>query len=231
MSTFATLERQNDLFGRISRALENTKKLGADKLNRFTLESRLRSLEKNWERFQSSRDKLIGALTDEIRESAYFSSDLYQDCKEAYHESRASILQLREPLTEPADDAVNASHLSTGSHSGMCRALPKISLPKFSGEYHDWPSFRDLFHFMIASNKGVSSVEKLHYLKAQVTGEASRYLANIPVTAENFSRAWEALTSRYENRRLLVSTYLDRFSSSNHSRKNRALNSRHFSLQ
>jgi len=113
-------------------------------------------------------------------------------------------------LPELANDAVNSSWISTSSHSGMCRALPKISLPKFSGEYHDWPSFRDLFHSMIASNKDVSSVEKLHYLKAQVTEEASRYLANIPVTAENFSRAWEALTARYENRRLLVSTYLDR---------------------
>lgn len=113
-------------------------------------------------------------------------------------------------MSEPAKDAVNASQISAGSHSGKCRALPKISLPKFSGEYHEWPSFRDLFHSLIASNKDVSSVEKLHYLKAQVTGEASRYLVNIPVTAENFSRAWEALTSRYENRRLLVFTYLDR---------------------
>lgn len=60
--------------------------------------------------------------------------------------------------------------------------------------------------------QGIFSVEKLHYLKAQVTGEASRYLVNVSVTAENFSRAWEALTSRYENRRILVTTcdYLER---------------------
>jgi len=92
----------------------------------------------------------------------------------------------------------------------MCRTLPKISLPKFSGEYHEWPSFRDLFKSMVVVNSDISAVEKLHYLKSQVTGEAARYIANIPVTSENFSRAWDALTARYENKRVILTTYLDR---------------------
>lgn len=59
-------------------------------------------------------------------------------------------------------------------------------------------------------NKDISAVEKLHYLKSQVAGDAARYIANIPVTSENFSRAWDALTARYENKRVILTTYLDR---------------------
>lgn len=118
-------------------------------------------------------------------------------------------MQLRKPLLDQHEEA-NESTQSKISRPGSCRALPKISLPKFSGDYHDWPSFRDLFHSMVGSNRDIPCVEKLHYLKAQITGEAARYLANIPVTAENFARAWQAFTSRYENQRILVTTYLDR---------------------
>lgn len=63
---------------------------------------------------------------------------------------------------------------------------------------------------MVSFNKDISAIEKLHYLKSQVTGEAARYIANIPVTAEGLTRAWEALTDRYENRRVIVTTHLDR---------------------
>ncbi|EZA59660.1 hypothetical protein X777_16731 [Ooceraea biroi] len=63
---------------------------------------------------------------------------------------------------------------------------------------------------MVVSNPDLTPVEQLHYLKTQVTGEASRLIVNIQMTSENFSRAWKALTSRYENKRALVTANLDR---------------------
>ncbi|XP_029168810.1 uncharacterized protein LOC114938867 [Nylanderia fulva] len=118
-------------------------------------------------------------------------------------------MQLREPLLDHHEET-NESIQEKNSRSSSCRTLPKISLPKFSGDYRNWPSFRDLFHSMVSSNRNIPRVEIFHYLKSQTTGEAAQYLANIPVTVENFSRAfWQALTSRYENC-ILVSTYLDR---------------------
>lgn len=52
MSTFgAIIEKQNHLFGLIARAFDNTKKLGAEKFNKFSLDARLQTLETNWEKF------------------------------------------------------------------------------------------------------------------------------------------------------------------------------------
>lgn len=63
---------------------------------------------------------------------------------------------------------------------------------------------------MIVGNADITAVERLHYLKGHVTGEASRLLAHIPITADNFDRAWNALIARYENKRVLLAAYFDR---------------------
>lgn len=206
MATFGSIvEKQNNLYGLIARAFDNVKKLGNDKINHHNLDTRLKSIDSYWDRFQEHHEKLVGSLTEEIHKHQYFTTDLYSLCEEAYFESRSNIMVLRDTLMTQSND-----HGGSNSSSSLGRALPTISLPKFSGEYHEWPSFHDLFKSMVSLNKEIPPVAKLHYLKSQVTGEAARYIANIPVTSENFSRAWDALTARYENKRVLITTYLDR---------------------
>jgi len=59
MATFeAVVEKQNELFGRIARAVENTKKLGIENLNRYTLDSRIQAVDNYWNKFQANHDKL-----------------------------------------------------------------------------------------------------------------------------------------------------------------------------
>lgn len=89
-------------------------------------------------------------------------------------------------------------------------ALPRIKLPIFSGDYHSWTSFRDLFATMIRDNADLSSVEKMHYLKTCVTREAARLIGNLLISGDNFATAWTLLFSRYENKRFLVTEQLDR---------------------
>ncbi|XP_011859713.1 PREDICTED: uncharacterized protein LOC105557154 [Vollenhovia emeryi] len=201
----AVIEKQNNLFGLISRALANAKKKGEEKLNSHNLDARIKSLDSYWERFQDNHDTLVGARTEETRKLPYFADDLYATCEEAYFSSRAGIFMLREFLSTQLSQSGSAK-----AQSSMGRALPKISLPKFSGEYQEWPPFRDLFKSMVIFNTEIAAVEKLHYLKSQVTGEAARHIANIPVTSESFERAWSALTDRYENKRVIATTNLDR---------------------
>lgn len=91
--------------------------------------------------------------------------------------------------------------------------LPRIQLPQFSGRYEDWPSFRDLFCSIISRDTSTSKVEKLHYLKSCLKGEAELLVRNLPTTDENFERAWKVLTDYYENKRLLTRSYLAQFTS------------------
>ncbi|KYN06578.1 hypothetical protein ALC62_02469 [Cyphomyrmex costatus] len=86
--------------------------------------------------------------------------------------------------------------------------LPRIDIHKFNGSPSEWLSFKDLFSSLIIANPTLTSVEKLQYLKTSLIGSASHLLKNTTLTADNFQKAWEALISFYENKRLLVHSTL-----------------------
>lgn len=204
------LDKQYDLFKRIAKSWENTKKLGKDRLNRHTLELRVQSIESSWEAFRSNHDKLSDARTEEMSELAYFTDDLYSDCEEAYFQGKGNLLELIDKSFGHIEIS-NASSVDTSCHArcDTSRSLPKIALPKFSGKYLDWAPFRDLFSSLVTSNPTLPAVEKLHYLKGHVTDEAAQLIANLALTGDNFQRAWDTLVARYENKRLLVASHLD----------------------
>ncbi|EZA50971.1 hypothetical protein X777_10599 [Ooceraea biroi] len=110
-----------------------------------------------------------------------------------------------------SDESAPSDSLSTSTvaRNAVTRALPKITLPKFSGEYNSWPAFRDLFTSMITDNSEIAPVEKLHYLKNNLLGEAAKRIANFNVTGDNFVRAWDVLVDWYENPRILITAYFD----------------------
>ncbi|KYN50120.1 hypothetical protein ALC62_00148 [Cyphomyrmex costatus] len=63
---------------------------------------------------------------------------------------------------------------------------------------------------MVGDNRDITNVEKMHYLKTCLTGDAARLVTNLKVDENTFSIAWKTLISRYENKRVLISAQLDR---------------------
>lgn len=86
--------------------------------------------------------------------------------------------------------------------------LPKVELTAFSGEYEDWPSFKDLYNTLIHNNASLSSVQKLHYLRTNVKGGAYDLIKTISITEANYAQAWKKLTDRYDHKRYIVDSHL-----------------------
>lgn len=53
-------------------------------------------------------------------------------------------------------------------------AIPKISLPTFSGKYDEWNAFIDLFTVLVDNNDQFSAAQKFVYLKTHLADEPSR---------------------------------------------------------
>lgn len=87
--------------------------------------------------------------------------------------------------------------------------LPEIQLPSFSGNLSEWITFRDSFRSLIHQNNQLTDVDKFTYLRSALTEEARQEINSIELSAANYEIAWKALYSRYENRKLIVKTYLD----------------------
>ncbi|XP_071579938.1 uncharacterized protein [Temnothorax nylanderi] len=196
------LRSQHDLYGRISRIMENLRKLGEAKITPGMVESRIELLDSYWTKFHTVHDTLLTTFWSAVKEHEYVKSDFVGKAEEAYMTQRSMLVDMRK---ESRGQLGHASAIR--GHEGESsprKSLPRIQLPTFTGRYDEWSAFKDLFGSIIDQDTGLSNVEKLHYLKSCVKGEAEQLLKNLPTTADNYKRAVTLLTGRYDNKRLLV---------------------------
>jgi len=119
-------------------------------------------------------------------------------------------------IIDPSDN--NSPSTSNGNRIGGLSAtevvktrrikLPEAPLPMFDGRFESWLSFKGTFTNMIGSRTDLSEVDKLHYLKSALTGEAANKIQIFSVDGTNYSNAWELLERAYEVKRILISRHL-----------------------
>ncbi|XP_055590026.1 uncharacterized protein LOC129742190 [Uranotaenia lowii] len=186
--------------------------------------SRLEALEPVFNQFHEVRSKIELIFYESEEKKA---KELYGDAKdeaEAQREEENDMLllsfedrffQLKGALTKlqhkreqaPNDD--NSFHRQEHSSMGSRVKLPEIRLPSFSGNLSEWVSFRDSFRSLIHNNGQLAPMEKFTYLKSSLSGEALKEVLSIELSDVNYAVAWEILTERYENKKLIVKAYLD----------------------
>ncbi|XP_071648524.1 uncharacterized protein [Temnothorax longispinosus] len=204
------IRSQHDLHGRIARSYDNLKKMGSTNITIGLVEARLQALDANWAKFEAQHDKLFASFWESLTEHDYEKRNVPATVEEAYLVQKGMFLEtLRKLKSKLASEAPGAAPASQPSRT----TLPRIQLPEFTGKYEAWPAFRDLFHSIIEKDGATTSVEKLHYLKSCLKDEAELLVRSLPTTDENFDRAWKTLTDYYENKRLLVRSYISQFTS------------------
>ncbi|XP_058816507.1 uncharacterized protein LOC131679781 [Topomyia yanbarensis] len=123
--------------------------------------------------------------------------------EEQYFHIKAGLLsKMPQPVPVPIAQTSTAE-IHPGS-SGLANVkLPTITLPEFDGDFNNWLTFHDTFVSMIHSSTEISCVQKFHYLRAALKGEAANLIQSITITAANYSVAWDTLVKRYSNRSIL----------------------------
>lgn len=86
--------------------------------------------------------------------------------------------------------------------------LPTIQLPTFDGSYENWLEFRDTFLSLVHNSTQISPIQKFHYLKSALKGSAELVIDSLELSANNYSVAWELLTNRFNNSRLLIHNHV-----------------------
>ncbi|XP_070153665.1 uncharacterized protein [Polyergus mexicanus] len=164
--------------------------------------SRLEKAEQLWIEFDTIQNK-IEDIDDSDAQQIERSN--FED---AYHELITKARRLSLTVQMPAPQIVHANaqpivHEEQLVVRPMVK-LPNIDLPKFDGNYERWIPFRDLFESLIASNISLPNVQKLHYLRSALTGEAAKMISSLEITNDNYVIAWNLLKQRFENKRLIV---------------------------
>lgn len=87
--------------------------------------------------------------------------------------------------------------------------VPRVSIPKFSGDVTEWTQFHDLFSSLVGSDPRLTGSEKMHHLKNALTGDAEKLLRPFALSDANYAEAWATLQARYNNKRIIVAKHLD----------------------
>lgn len=87
--------------------------------------------------------------------------------------------------------------------------LPPIEIPEFNGDIKNWPLFYASFENVVHKNTSLTDSEKLHYLIGKLTGKARSVCSGITPCAENYSLIFDLLKNKYEDKRLVATSYLD----------------------
>lgn len=88
--------------------------------------------------------------------------------------------------------------------------LPKLSLPRFSGDPIKWTAFWDSYESAIHSSDGLSGVDKFNYLRSLLEGSAYEAVQGLTLSAVNYEEAVSILKKRFGNRQLIVSKHMEK---------------------
>lgn len=72
--------------------------------------------------------------------------------EECYVDYKIEIMEKFSLFQSPASVSTSVYQTSSGQSSRPFVKLPDIVLPKFSGSYTEWPTFKDLFSSLIDQN-------------------------------------------------------------------------------
>ncbi|KAI4501247.1 hypothetical protein M0802_003620 [Mischocyttarus mexicanus] len=186
----------------ITGILAKTKYISA--MDLVTAEQTRSFLEATWEKFDAENEWIYQSFRESALELPYFKEGRYEATMHSYFASLSLLNRHISALAPQASQARVQEQVRSRS------SLPIIDLPKFSGSFTDWRPFEDLFSSLVKNNPDISQVEKMHYLRSSLEGEAAKVITNLKLSAESFEIAWKRLVARFDNKRLLVLAQVER---------------------
>ncbi|XP_026742369.1 uncharacterized protein LOC113504313 [Trichoplusia ni] len=190
----------------------NLKKCPKQRLTKGYIEARIKNIEEYWSTYKSAHVELVKCVPKPKRQDIpYFVNEEYFVQEDLYTCLLADLNDLLSGLSNTTSLPVSMQAARNNSVSMDIQVkLPRIQLPTFSGIYDEWPAYQDLYTSLVHDNPTLSKVQKLHYLKSSLTGEALSLLKHVQVTEDNYNDAFAMLKARFGNKRIIANSILKR---------------------
>ena len=114
-----------------------------------------------------------------------------------------ALVKIKElqPIPDEVSDVISvhsSKYSSVASQNLLSEAkLPKLILPRFSGDVFDWVPFYDAYMAHIGDKASLSPIAKFSHLLSLLDGEAARVVKSFKLTADNYKPALEHLVDRF----------------------------------
>lgn len=201
----------HEVYNIIQKTQVNLKKCPKQRLTKGYIQARLKILEDYWNTFKQAHNSLTICTPREQKGMLpYFLNEDFYQVEDLYLVLQADLSDHLIKIEAPEiANVATVSHEAQLFSSPFVSSLPRIQLPTFSGRYEDWPTYQDLFTALV-HNTNLSNVQKLHYLKTSVSGEAEILLRQIQTLETNYVQAWDLLKGRFGNKKMILNSLLKR---------------------
>ena len=170
----------------------------ADERDPFLLKQNLAYLQSNFEKFD--------AIQDELEEFDQSESEHRESVQDNFNVAVARAKRYLHEVAISHDNESVKSHASSGQTQTQSTnsinangiRLPRLSLPKFSGDISSWRTFLNLYNVGIHESSSLKQVEKFQYLLSVLGGGALILVKGLAVTDANYSVAYDLLCNRYD---------------------------------
>lgn len=103
--------------------------------------------------------------------------------------------------TPPPTPSANAS--------AFWKSIPKLTLPKYSGDPAEWPRWVGLFRALVHDQPSLSDAERMAHLQASVTGRARQTIAGMLYDGNLYTQALRALRDRFGQSGDIIRVHLE----------------------
>ena len=165
--------------------------------NANIVHARIDTLRQIMEEARATHSEIVISMDPEVDnylEGGAFTRllNLYEDTSDFLMTVLTEIETAHEVTLRAAD-----SRESLVSRTPLSLKLPRLKLPKFSGNYSDWESFRDIFKPLVHDIPDYPDSAKLTYLKQCMTDKAVNILKGVTPTKASYESVWGALNKRF----------------------------------
>lgn len=145
-------------------------------------------LNQAWREYSTISDEIIvtGSSEEVTAQELYLN-----EVEEKYVNTKTKLSEISKKLQNTQLLNHNKNNLSSAypiviASSRQETKLPSINIPTFLGDYLEWTAFSDMFNSLIHNNTQLSNVQKLHYLKSSLSGEAAALIHPLQTTDNNY---------------------------------------------
>ena len=194
---------------------ETRESVSATPRDNFKISQLKRSLEEKLQTLTKCDEEILSLVPEGDIEEEIVRAD---EIKERLY----NALSLLESSSQPASSPTNASPVAIepstatdlpdvdpGSSRGAKVRLPKISLPRFSGDPLKWTTFWDSYQSAIHLNPDISKVDKFNYLRSLLDHTALDSIDGLTLSSANYQQAIDILSKRFGNKQLIISKHMD----------------------
>ena len=162
----------------------------------------------------TKKHSLIKQLDNEILELIKSENDIEKEIESTSEFSdklQIAFGKLENILSEQKNkkksSTITTASLVTNNKPESSRVrLPKLKIPKFSGNALQWKSFWDQYNATIHSSTVISNIKKFNFFKNLLTGSALESISSLSLTDSNYERAIDLLKERFNNPQILISS-------------------------